>query len=95
MREKIYQSTPSITQSGFGKKNIWLFEICTSEKSGMIDPKTNWTSSINTLSQIKMSFGSFEEAVNFAKSHNIDYDHVSFGARKMIKKSYSDNFLNK
>ena len=50
-------------------------------------------SSIDTMSEVKLEFSSKEEAINYVKKNNIDYYVVEPEESKIIKKSYSDNFL--
>ena len=53
-----------------------------------------WESSSDTLSELKLEFSSKELAINYAKKKKIDYELIEPKKRKIIKKSYSDNFLN-
>ena len=41
----------------------------------------------------KLEFATKEQAINFAKKNNIDYYIIEPQKRKIIKKSYADNFL--
>ena len=52
-----------------------------------------WETSKDTMSEIKLEFKSKEQAINYAKKNNIDFYTVEPQKRKIIKKSYSDNFL--
>ena len=52
-----------------------------------------WESSTNTLSEINLEFSSKDEAVNYAKKNNIIYELIESKDRKIIKKSYADNFI--
>ena len=52
-----------------------------------------WETSSNTLSEIKLEFSLKEEAINYAKNNNIDYDLIEPKKRKIVKKSYADNFV--
>ena len=53
-----------------------------------------WESSSDTFSEIKLKFSSKELAVNYAKKMKIDYEIIEPKKRKIIKKSYADNFLS-
>ncbi len=79
-------------QSGLGKSDKWILEFKT------IDPGKNplmgWESSTDTLSEIKLEFSSKELAVKYAKKKKIDYEIINPKKRKIVKKSYADNFLN-
>ena len=61
-------------------------------KSG-INPLMGWESSTNTLSELNLEFSSKEEAIKYAKKNNINYELIEPKSRKIIKKSYSDNFI--
>ena len=50
-------------------------------------------SSIDTMSEIKLEFSTKEQAVNYAEKNNIDYYVLEPKKRKLIIKSYSDNFI--
>jgi hypothetical protein len=52
-----------------------------------------WVSSIDTMSEVKLKFSTKEQAINYAKKNNIDYNIIEPQKRKIIKKSYADNFL--
>ena len=46
----------------------------------------------STVSQIELKFSSKEEAVSYAKKNSIDYEVLETSERKVINKSYADNF---
>ena len=52
-----------------------------------------WQSSSNTLSEVKMTFNSKEDAIDYAKKNKINYIVVEPNKRSIVKKSYADNFL--
>ena len=78
-------------QSGMRNTKNWLLEFDTLNTG--INPLMGWESSKDTMSEVKLEFSTKEEAVNYAKRENINYYIVEPQKRKMIKKSYSDNFL--
>ena len=39
-----------------------------------------------------LKFSSKEDAINYAKKNNIDYEVLETSERKVINKSYADNF---
>ena len=53
-----------------------------------------WESSTDTLTELKLEFSSKQLAVNYAKKKKIDYEVIDPKKRKIVKKSYADNFLN-
>ena len=78
-------------QSGFGNTKKWVLEFETLDNG--INPLMGWESSKDTMSEVKLEFLTKEEATIYAKKNNIHYYVVEPQSRKVIKKSYSDNFL--
>ena len=54
-----------------------------------------WETSKDTMSEVKLEFINKEDAINYAKNNNIEYHVIEPQKRKIIKKSYADNFLKK
>ena len=79
-------------QSGLGKINKWVLEFKT--KDPIKNPLMGWESSSDTLTELKMEFTTKELAINYAKKMKIDYEIIEPKKRKIVKKSYADNFLN-
>ena len=90
-KAKIFKPTKTAMQSGKRNTKNWLIEFDTLNTG--IDPLMGWESSRDTMSEVKLEFSSNEEAINYAKKNNIDYYIVEPQKRKIIKKSYSDNFI--
>ena len=80
-------------QSGLRNTKNWLLEFDTLNTG--INPLTGWETSRDTMSEVRMEFLTKDQAINFAKKNNIDYYIVEPQKRKIIKKSYTDNFLKK
>ena len=90
-KAKIYKPTKTAMQSGMRNTKNWLLEFDTLNTG--INPLMGWESSKDTMSEVKLEFSSKDQAVNFAKKNNINYYVVEPQKRKIIKKSYSDNFI--
>ena len=90
-KAKIYKPTKSAMQSGKRNSKKWLLEFDTLNTG--VNPLTGWRSSNDTMSEIKLEFLTKEQAVDYAKNNNIEYYIVEPQKRKIIKKSYTDNFL--
>ena len=90
-KAKIYKPTQTAMQSGKGNSKNWLLEFDTLNNG--INPLMGWESSKDTMSEVKLEFLTREQAVNYAKKNNIDYYIIEPQKRKIIKKSYTDNFL--
>ena len=78
-------------QAGEGNTKNWLLEFDTLNTG--INPLMGWESSKDTMSEVKLEFSTREQAINYAKKNDIDYYVIEPQKRKIIKKSYSDNFL--
>ena len=79
-------------QSGQGKTNKWVLEYETLDPTR--NPLMGWESSSDTLTELKLEFSTKELAINYAKKKKIDFEVIEPKKRKIIKKSYADNFLN-
>ena len=87
----IYIPNKNPMQSGTKKFNKWILEYIT-ERPG-INPLMGWESSTDTLDELVLQFSSKELAINYAKKKNIDFELIEPRRRKIIKKSYADNFV--
>tara|TARA_B100001123_G_scaffold431792_1_gene553774 strand:- start:162 stop:449 length:288 start_codon:yes stop_codon:yes gene_type:complete len=90
-KAKIHKPTKTAMQSGLRNTKNWILEFDTLNTG--INPLMGWTSSKDTMSEIKLEFSTKEQAINYAKKNNINYYIVEPQKRKIIKKSYSDNFM--
>ena len=86
----IYKPSKTSMQSGVKKYNKWIIEFLT-EKPG-INPLMGWESTTDTYSEIKLEFNNKESALEYAKKNKITYELIEPNIRKIIKKSYADNF---
>ena len=78
-------------QSGKRNTKNWLLEFETSNQG--VSPLMGWVSSNDTMSEVKLEFKTKDQAIAYAKNNNISFSVVEPQKRKIIKKSYSDNFL--
>ena len=91
-KAKIYIPNKNPMQSGAGKNDKWILEYETDQPTN--NPLMGWESSNDTYSTLKLEFSTKELAINFAKKKKIDFELIEPRKRKIIKKSYADNFLN-
>ena len=91
MQAKIYKPAKTAMQSGRSKYNKWILKISDS-KNQTKDNMMGWNGGSNTKSQIQLQFKTKEDAINYAKSNNLDYEVLETSERKVISKSYADNF---
>ncbi len=89
-KAKIYKPTKTAMQSGSKKFDKWIIEFIT-EKPG-INPLMGWESSTDTNSELKLEFSNKELAIEYAKKNKINFELIEPKIRKIIKKSYADNF---
>jgi len=89
-KAKIYKPTKTAMQSGTKKFDKWVIEFI-SDPPG-INPLMGWESSTDTSSELKLEFSSKELAVDYAKKNKINFEIIEPKIRKVIKKSYADNF---
>ena len=87
----IYIPNKSPMQSGNAKNSKWVLEFITKDPTK--NPLMGWESSSDTLGEIKLEFSTKELAINYAKKKKIDFELIEPKKRKIVKKSYADNFL--
>ena len=78
-------------QSGLGNNSKWILEFKTSDPTK--NPLMGWESSSDTLTELKLEFSSKDLAINYAKKKKINFELIEPKKRKIVKKSYADNFL--
>ena len=89
-KAKIYKPSKTVMQSGLVKLNKWIIEFKT--KNTGINPLMGWESSTDTLSELKLEFSTKELAIDYAKKNKIKFELIEPQKRKIVKKSYADNF---
>ncbi len=90
-RANIYKPTKTAMQSGKRNSKRWIlkFETLNTE----INPLMGWESSKDTMSEVKLEFFTKDDAINYAKKNNIQFNLIEPQVEKIVKKKYSDNFL--
>jgi hypothetical protein len=91
MTARIYQPSKTATQSGSARSKLWLLEF---EPAGPreIEPLMGWTSSGDMNSQVRLNFGSKEEAVAYAEKNGLTYRVEEPKPAPRHIQSYADNF---
>ena len=79
-------------QSGLRKSNKWILEFETKDPTK--NPLMGWESSSDTFSELKLESSTKDLAINYAKKMKIEYELIEPKKRKILKKSYADNFLS-
>ena len=90
-KAKIYKPSKTAMQSGKRNTKKWILEFDTLNTE--INPLMGWESSKDTMSEVKLEFSTKIEALYYVKKNNIKYYIVEPQNTKIIKKTYSDNFL--
>ena len=91
-KAKIYKPSKTATQSGLKKFDKWIIEYITDDPGN--NPLMGWESSTDTYGELKLEFSTKELAIEYANKNKIDYELIESKSRKIIKKSYADNFTN-
>ena len=91
-KAKIYKPNKTAMQSGLGKIDKWILEFETDNPTK--NPLMGWESSSDTYSELKLEFSTKELAIDYAKKKKIIFEIIDSKKRKIVKKSYADNFLN-
>lgn len=87
----IYQPSKTAMQSGSGNTHCWVLEFEPAAPK-LADPLMGWLGSSDTRTQVRLKFGSREEAVDFAKRKGLDYRIQEPKTRRIRPKSYAENF---
>lgn len=93
MSVRIYRPAKNAMQSGQAKSQRWLVEFVPEAQPRAVEPLMGWTSSTDTLNQVKLWFETKEEAIAYATRNGLAYSVIepaAEAARRPI--AYSDNF---
>ncbi len=72
MLARIYKPARSVMQSGYARTRDWVLEYAP-HKDKPVDPLMGWIGSNETVSQVRLTFDTREEAVAFAERHGLAY----------------------
>ena len=89
-KAKIYRPAKTSMQSGRKKTVNWIIEFISEDP--LINPLMGWESSTDTKSELKLEFTSKDLAIAYAKKNKLNYELIEPKKRKIVKKSYADNF---
>jgi hypothetical protein len=92
MRARIYQKPRNTMQSGQAGTAEWMLEYETDRRAEP-DPLMGWIGGSSTLSQVRLSFETRDEAVAFAQKQGLSVDiEIPPPTHAMKPKVYADNF---
>jgi hypothetical protein len=91
MDVRIYRPSKSAMQSGRAKAQDWVLEY---ELKTARQPENlmGWTSSGDTLNQVRLNFPTLDEAVAYAKKEGWGYTVLAAQDRVVRPRNYVDNF---
>ena len=90
IRCRIFQPPKSSMQSGRAQ-SAWLLEY-ESETARRPEPLMGWTSSGDTLNQVRLRFAARDEAVAFAERKGFEYSVEATAPHRVRPRNYADNF---
>jgi hypothetical protein len=92
MRARIYQKPRNAMQSGQAGTETWVLEYETDRRAGP-DPLMGWIGGSSTLSQLRLTFPTRDEAVAYAGKNGLSYDiELPPVVHDRKPKIYADNF---
>ncbi|MFN8719757.1 MAG: ETC complex I subunit [Rhodospirillales bacterium] len=91
MQVRIYQPAKTAMSSGRAKTQAWIleYEIETPRRP---EPLMGWTSSGDTLNQVKLSFPARDDAVAFAEKNGWGFSVQDPHERRVRPRNYAENF---
>ena len=92
MTARIYRPAKNAMQSGTAKTTRWLLEFVPDAQTRVVEPLMGWTSSVDTLAQVKLWFDTKDEAIAYAARNGIAYKVEEPKEADRRTMAYSDNF---
>ena len=89
----IYRLDKSATQSANSSKQKWKIKF-PNDLSKFNYELMNWTGSRDMKQELNLIFQNKNHAINFAEKNNWKYKVKEPNIKRVIKKSYDDNFTN-
>ena len=91
MKAKIYQPARTAMQSGYANVQHWIVEY-EPEEAKKVDTLMGWAGSGDMRGQLRLKFETKDEAIAYAERNALSYNIAEPNIRRVIPKSYSDNF---
>lgn len=93
MKARIYKPAKTAMSSGRGKTKVWVLDYIPAA-AREVDPLMGWTSSVDTQSQVRLTFDTKEEAIAYARDHGIDAEVIEPKPRSLNIRDggYGENF---
>ncbi len=95
MTARIYKPAKTAMSSGKARTHEWVLEF-PPETARRIDPLMGWTSAGETDTQVRLRFGSLEEAQDYARQHGIKAIVIRPHERRpnIRPQGYGENFAS-
>ena len=90
---KIYQPARTAMQSGKAKTGHWMLEF-ERPAPGRPDALMGWNSMPDTITEVKLSFDTKQEAIAYATAKNIPFAVKEPHHASIPPKAYAENFSN-
>ncbi len=91
MVARIFKPAKTAMQSGEGRTKDWQLEFAPASPRE-IEPLMGWTGTRDMKAEVHLEFDTKEEAIAYAEREGIAYQVIEPLPRKMIRKTYADNF---
>ena len=91
MPARIYKPSKTAMQSGSANTKSWVLDF-EPEAPRRVEPLMGWTSSGDMRQQLRLHFGTREEAIAYCERHGIAYQVFETTPVKRRAISYADNF---
>jgi ETC complex I subunit conserved region len=91
MPARIYKPSKTAMQSGSANTKSWVLDF-EPEAPRRVEPLMGWTSSGDMRQQLRLHFGTSEEAIAYCERHGIAYQVFETTPVKRRAISYADNF---
>ncbi len=88
---RIFRPVRTATQQGRARAGKWVLEFV-AETAKQRDPLMGWSGSHDTLCQVRIQFGSLDDAVAYAEKQGHRYQVQQPHRRRIRPKNYADNF---
>jgi hypothetical protein len=91
MIARIYKPSKTAMQSGLANTEAWVLDFAP-EQPREVEPLMGWTSSGDMRQQVRLRFGSKQEAIAYCERHGIA--HQVFESKPPARRTiaYADNF---
>ena len=90
----IFKPAKSSMQSGLYNSDRWCL-LSSDVNEFFKSAKFGWNGSTNPERKVKLFFKTLDEAKRFATKNNYNFQVIRPLRRKILKKSYSQNFIKK